>query len=95
MWRGQEEGSYYCLLAFEDYLAFLIDHQISDHHEAATPPLMEVIAEESIEWVDPIQGAAPLPPTEPQEPPAEAPAIAATYHQMLRVQLADWWKKLR
>jgi hypothetical protein len=95
MWRGQEEGSYYCLLAFPDYLGFLIDHQISDHHEAATPPLMEVIAEESIEWVDPIQGASPLPPTEPQEPPAGAPAIAATYHEVLRVQLADWWTKLR
>jgi hypothetical protein len=95
MWRGQEEGSYYCLLAFPDYLSFLIDHQISDHHEEATPPLMEVIAEESLEWVDPIQGASPLPPTEAQEPPAGAPDIASTYHQMLRVQVAHWWTALR
>ena len=95
MWRGQEEGSYYCLLGFPDYLGFLIDHQISDHHEDATPPLMEVIAEESLEWVDPIQGASPLPATDPQDVPADAPEIAKTYHQGLAVQLADWWEKLR
>ena len=28
-------------------------------------------------------------------PPADAPAIASTYHQALRVQLADCWLKLR
>lgn len=95
MWRGREPRSYYCLLSFPDYATFLIDHQISDHHEEATPPLMEVIEEEGIEWVDPIQGASPLPPTNPQELPADAPDVARTYDEVLRVLAPAWWAALR
>ena len=95
MWRGREPRSYYCLLSFPDYNTFLIDHQISDHHEEATPPLMEVIEEEGIEWVDPIQGASPLPPTNPQELPAGAPDVARTYDEVLRVLAPEWWASLR
>ena len=95
MWRGREPRSYYCLLSFPDYNTFLINHQISDHHEEATPPLMEVIEEEGIEWVDPIQGASPLPPSNPQELPADAPDIARTYDEVLRVLAPDWWASLR
>ena len=47
-WRCQDPGVYYCLLAFADYNTFLIGHQISDHHEEATPPLMEVIEDEQL-----------------------------------------------
>ena len=72
-----------------------IKHQISDHHEDATPPLMEVIEEEGIEWVDPIQGASPLPSTNPQDVPADAPEIAKTYDEVLRVAVPDWWASLR
>ena len=63
--------------------------------EEATPPLMEVIEEEGIEWVDPIQGASPLPSTNPQELPADAPDIARTYDEVLRVLAPEWWASLR
>ena len=95
MWRGQEPRSYYCILSFPDYNTFLIKHQISEHHEDATPPLMEVIEEEGIEWVDPIQGASPLPPTNQQDLPADAPEIARTYDEILRVAVPGWWASLR
>ena len=95
MWRGAEPGCYYCILAFPDINTFLLKHQISDHHEVATPPLMEVIESESIEWVDPIQGASALPPTNPQNLPADAPEIALTYAQVFKVVCPDWWQSLR
>ena len=95
MWRGAEPGLYYCILAFPDINTFLLKHQISDHHEVATPPLMEVIESESIEWVDPIQGASPLPPTNPQDLPADAPEIARTYAQVFKVACPEWWQSLR
>ncbi len=39
-WRGQTPGSYYCILSFKDYHSFILRHQISAHHEAASafPP---------------------------------------------------------
>ena len=95
MWRGQETGVYYCILAFPDFNTFMLDHQISAHHEDATPPLMEVIEDESIEWVDPIQGASPLPPTVPQDLPADAPQIARTYAEVFRLTCPAWWASLR
>ena len=71
------------------------DSQISDHHEEATPPLMEVIEDEQLEWVDPVQGASPLPPTNPQELPEDAPDIAKTYDEILRIVAPNWWNELR
>ena len=94
-WRCQDPGVYYCLLAFADYNTFLIGHQISDHHEEATPPLMEVIEDEQLEWVDPVQGASPLPPTNTQELPEDAPDIAKTYDEILRIVAPNWWNELR
>ena len=35
-WRAPEERTYYALLAYPDYASFMLDHQTSDHHEAAT-----------------------------------------------------------
>ena len=95
MWRGEAPGSYYCILSFPDINTFLLKHQISDHHEVATPPLLEVFESESIEWVDPIQGASPLPPTDPQDLPEDAPEIAHTYAQAFRVASPAWWRALR
>ena len=94
-WRCQDPGVYYCLLAFADYNTFLIAHQLSAHHEEATPPLMEVIEDEQLEWVDPVQGASPLPPTNPQELPEDAPDIAKTYDEILRIVAPNWWNELR
>jgi hypothetical protein len=95
MWRAEEPGRYYCLLSFPDINTFLLKHQISDHHEIATPPLMEVIEEETIEWVDPIKGASELPPTNPRDLPADAPEIARTYARMFQVAAPAWWRTMR
>ena len=57
--RGTDLGTYYALLSFDDFHGFL-DHQSSDHHEAAAPGLGEVTESTRFEWVDPIQQASPL-----------------------------------
>lgn len=93
-WRAQDPGEYYCLLAFDDFLGFMT-HQSSPHHEAAAAPLMNQIAELRLEWVDPVPGASPLPPTGTQELPADADALVRRYAEMMPVEIADWWRPLR
>lgn len=93
-WRGAAERTYYTLLAFDDVVGFL-EHQTSDHHEQATPALGEVIESLRLEWVDPIQGAAPLPPTDPQDLPADASDLMRTYARRFAPAIQDWWLRLR
>lgn len=93
-WRAQQPGLYYCLLAFEDFMGFMA-HQCSDHHETAAAPLMGQIAQMQLEWVDPVQGAAPLPTTRAQAVPASASELVQKYAQMMPVSEADWWLPLR
>lgn len=93
-WRSQEAGLYYCLLSFDDFMAFL-SHQCSDHHEAAVAPLMAQIDAMKLEWVDPVQAAAPLPVTRAQSIAASASELVRKYAQMCPVQEADWWLPLR
>ncbi len=93
-WRGAEPRSYYTLLAFDDFQAF-IDHQTSDHHEQEAPSLGEVMEAFRLEWVDPIQGASDLPPTEHQDAPADADELTARYSDRYAAQVADWWKDRR
>jgi len=91
-WRGEAPGTYYCLLAFDDFVGFM-EHQASDHHEAPDfPALLESIR---LEWLDPVQGASDLPPTEPQELPAEATDLMREYAKAYGVQMQDWWHALR
>jgi len=92
--RGQAPGAYYCLLAFDDAVGFFV-HQASAHHEAAAAPLMEMIESLSLEWVDPVQGASPLPPTTPQDAPASADAAMRRYAETMPVTPAAWWAPLR
>jgi quinol monooxygenase YgiN len=93
-WRSAEPGLYYCLLAFDDFHSFLV-HQTSDHHEKASPELGRLIAKMRLEWVDPVQGASSLPPTEMQALPTDADALTARYHNLFAAQLQDWWQPLR
>ena len=93
-WRGQASGEYYCLLAFDDFSGFMA-HQSSPHHEAAAAPLMDVISDLRLEWVDPVQGASPLPPTRPQALPQDADDLIRRYAEMMPVAMADWWAPLR
>lgn len=92
--RGQAQGAYYCLLAFDDAVGFLT-HQSSAHHEAAAAPLMEMVEALNLEWVDPVQGASPLPPTAPQPTPANADAAMRRYAETMPVISANWWTPLR
>lgn len=93
-WRSQNEREYYCLLSFDDFIGFM-QHQSSPHHEAAAAPLMDVIADLRLEWIDPVQGASPLPSTRPQAVPAEADALVRSYAEMMPVVMADWWAPLQ
>ena len=93
-WRGDKEGTYYGLGAFDDFLAF-IDHQTSDHHEEPGPDLKDVIDTIHVEWVDPIGSASPLPPTDPQPLPDGASALAVRNRDRFAVDVRPWWRRLR
>lgn len=93
-WRGADPRSYYTLLSFDDHRTF-IRHQVSDHHETASPALGDVIEAIRLEWVDPMSGASPLPPTEHQDAPADADELTATYTGTYAASVAEWWAALR
>lgn len=92
-WRGSEPRTYYGLLAFADYAAFLA-HQTSPHHEEATPGLGEVIEEIRLEWVDPLRSASPLPATAPRVPPHADPTTQRAA-RLFAAHVAEWWQPLR
>ena len=93
-WRGAEPRTYYTLLSFDDHRAF-IEHQVSDHHETASPLLGEVCEAIRLEWVDPIQTSSDLPSTDAQDAPAGADELTSTYTKQYAAQVADWWLSLR
>lgn len=93
-WRGEAERTYYALLAFDDHRAF-IEHQTSDHHESASPRLGPVLEAIKLEFVDPVAGASPLPPTEHQDAPAGADELTARYTAQYAARVAAWWSALR
>lgn len=93
-WRGAKPGLYYCLLAFDDFHAFL-EHQTSDHHEEASPKLGELVAKIRLEWVDPVEGASTLPPTRAQPLPPDADDLTTRYHKLFAPELQAWWGALR
>jgi quinol monooxygenase YgiN len=90
--RGAEPGHYYCLLSFDDFRAFMT-HQTSDHHEA--PDFASLLQDNVLEWLDPVQGASDLAPTEPQTVPDDAGALTRRYAQDHAVVMQEWWKRLR
>lgn len=93
-WRGGDARTYYTLLAFDDFRSF-ITHQTSDHHEAASPALGEMIESIRLEWVDPVAGASDLPPTAHQEPLDGSDALTRRYSALFAADVADWWQPLR
>ena len=93
-WRAQQPRHYYTLLAFDDYRGFLA-HQASEHHEAAGRGLRDCIESMTLEWVDPIEGASKLAPTNPQEPLADASPVMTRYAERMPAQVADWWAAFR
>lgn len=93
-WRGEQPRTYYTLLSFDDHRAF-IEHQVSDHHETASPQLGEVCESIRLEWVDPIQTSSALPSTDAQDAPADADELTKTYAERYAAKVADWWLTLR
>jgi quinol monooxygenase YgiN len=93
-WRGSQPGSYYTLLAFDDHRAF-IAHQTSDHHESASPELGRMIENLRLEWVDPVDGACDLPPTQMQPAPDGADDLVTAYTERFAAIIAPWWSDLR
>jgi len=89
-WRGAEPRSYYTLLAFDDFVTF-IGHQTSPHHESASPDLGAVLESIRLEWVDPLEGASPLPRTTSQPMPADADELTQKYARRFAAQIAAWW----
>jgi quinol monooxygenase YgiN len=93
-WRGSEPQTYYTLLAFTDFQAF-IAHQTSEHHEVASPLLGSVLAGLRLEWVDPIQGGSELPPTENQDLSDSLDELTRSYAKRFAAQVAPWWNEVR
>ena len=92
-WRSATPHLYYCLLAFDDYRAFMT-HQTSAHHEAAVPGLGATIATLHLEWIDPVPGGSALPPTRSQPLPTDASPLARRYAEQIPVELAAWWGEI-
>ena len=89
-WRGAEPRTYYTLLSFDDHRTF-IAHQVSEHHESASPELGEVLESIRLEWVDPMAGAGELPPTEHQDAPDGADPKVRAYTDRFAADVAAWW----
>jgi len=86
--KGQKENFYYCLLSFEDKWAFY-RHQNSDHHEGHD--FADVLQNISLEYLDPVEDASPLPRTLDPEPEAELSADMKKAQQMYPAAIAAWW----
>ena len=94
-YRGREKNSYYTLLVYPTYLDFLLKHQISDHHEEAGAQYDGVIESIDLEWLDPIDDAAPVGITKMEEIPSDASDLAKEYGESHAAEVQDWWLKLR
>ncbi len=89
-WRGADPRTYYTLLSFDDHRAF-IEHQVSDHHEAASPAIGAAVESLRLEWVDPLADASPLTATEMQSAPDGADELTVAYTDRFAAEVADWW----
>ena len=89
-WRGSSPRTYYTLLSFDDHRGF-IEHQVSDHHEEASPAIGETVESLRLEWVDPIADASPLTATAMQSAPDGASELTTTYTDRFAADVADWW----
>ena len=91
-YRGAEKRSYYCLESFDNFLSFM-KHQTSEHHESSD--FSSSIEQVDLEWLDPIQGASELAPTEPQNVPEDADQLTREYSKKYGIVMQEWWLKLR
>lgn len=92
-WRGAEPRTYYTLLSFDDFEAF-IEHQTSDHHEVASPAMRGLFESFRLEWVDPVPGASGLTPTASQDLSGADDELTRVYAERFAAQIADWWSQI-
>ena len=90
-WRGQEPNSYYCMESFSTGFAGFLAHETSEHHEAAAAPIMALIADFRLEWVDPVVGAAPLGSSNEFALGPDATERERLYADLCPLKLANWW----
>lgn len=93
-WRAAEPGHYYMLGSFDGYDGF-IAHQVSEHHMAAAAELRAVIADIRLEWIDAVDLANPLPPTDAGAEPKDQGPIERDYRSRQPVAVQQWWVERR
>lgn len=93
-WRGAEPRTYYTFMSFDDHRSFIV-HQTSNHHEDRSGDLRDAIETIRLEWVDPIEEASALPPTNRQTAPDNADELVLDYTDLYAASVAAWWKPLR
>ena len=77
------------------YLKHFLKHQISEHHEKAGAQYDGVIEDINLEWLDPIDDAAPVGITEMQSIPEGSSDLAKEYGVSHAAEVQEWWLKLR
>ena len=91
-WRGEAERTYYVLASFTDARAFLV-HQMSDHHTSfGSERLMTTVEAFRLEWIEPVEGLAPFPPTVQLPLRDGADAVEADFHRRFPVAEPAWWR---
>lgn len=86
--KGQKPNFYYCFLSFKDKWAFY-QHQNSDHHEGHD--FAEVLKSISLEYLDPVGDANPLPHTEDPPLTSKMDEGMQKAQKLYPISLADWW----
>jgi quinol monooxygenase YgiN len=88
-WKGQEPLSYYAFLSFTGKTGFFT-HQDADYHR--NQPYDACIESMQMEWLDPVEGASPLPRTRNPALPADTPVRLAEWENRSPIQTAAWWE---
>lgn len=92
--RGPGRGEYYGLLSYDDFVGFM-KHQSSDHHETFSERFRDLVEESSIRWIDPMERASDLTPTDPQPLPEGASQLMRDYAKMFTIDVPEWWQQAR
>lgn len=87
-WKAQAPNTWYALLAFTDKDAFYT-HQDADYHRDGG--YGELIEDITLEFVDPVATASPLPRTVNTPLPENAPPNITEWEEISPVEEADWW----
>jgi len=88
-WKGQEPLTWYAFLSFTGKPGFFT-HQDADYHR--NQPYDANIESMQMEWLDPVEGASPLPRTLNTPLPKNTPAHIAEWENRSPIQPAAWWQ---